>query len=77
MPRLKRRIKQKGKFVSKSIRPARASRQEETRKCARCGHAEFEHGATGRRPCLAMVGDLLQREFCSCGEFRAPLSRAA
>ncbi|HTS66212.1 MAG TPA: hypothetical protein VMH28_29515 [Candidatus Acidoferrales bacterium] len=46
-------------------------------RCARCHHLEAEHGKTGTRPCLAMVGDLLEREFCSCDEFQVRLSKAA
>jgi hypothetical protein len=45
--------------------------------CARCHHPESEHGKTGFRPCLAMVGDLVKREFCTCNEFRAAIARKA
>jgi cytochrome c553 len=45
--------------------------------CARCHHTESEHGKTGSRPCLAMIGDLLTREFCACNEFKEGLRKAA
>jgi len=45
--------------------------------CANCGHLENEHGTSGTRPCLAMKGDLLHREFCACGQFRARMTKAA
>ncbi|HJZ98112.1 MAG TPA: hypothetical protein VKE70_16495 [Candidatus Solibacter sp.] len=45
--------------------------------CARCHHPESEHGKTGFRPCLAMVGDLVKREFCPCNAFKVPLRKAA
>ena len=47
------------------------------RKCANCGHTESEHAGTGTRPCLAMVGDLVERAFCACDEFRAKAAKAA
>lgn len=40
--------------------------QEPVEHCIRCGHLESEHGRSGTRPCLAMVGDLLDRRFCKC-----------
>ncbi len=46
-------------------------------KCAKCGHAESEHGATGTRPCLAAVGELADRDFCACDEYRPKIARAA
>ena len=46
-------------------------------RCAKCGHLELEHGKTGTRPCLSMVGDLLKREFCSCSRFTAGMTKAA
>lgn len=46
-------------------------------RCVKCGHLQSEHGTTGTRPCLAMVGDLLHRRFCSCDEFHAKLHSAA
>src|SRR5215472_13906421 len=46
-------------------------------RCAKCKHLESEHGRTGLRPCLAMVGDLLDRDFCTCNEFRVAIGRAA
>jgi hypothetical protein len=46
-------------------------------KCERCGHLESEHGQSGTRPCLAMVGDLLNRKFCRCNRFKALLRKAA
>ncbi|MDR3698365.1 MAG: hypothetical protein P4L56_01940 [Candidatus Sulfopaludibacter sp.] len=45
--------------------------------CAACGHRESQHGTTGSKPCLAMTGDLLAREFCSCDRFTADWSKAA
>ncbi len=45
--------------------------------CATCGHPESQHGATGSKPCLAMTGDLLEREFCQCERFTTDLSKAA
>jgi hypothetical protein len=45
--------------------------------CIRCHHPESEHGKTGFRPCLAMVGDLLTREFCKCNQFQAAMVRKA
>jgi hypothetical protein len=46
-------------------------------RCAVCGHLESEHGATGTRPCLAMAGELLERNFCSCDFFVAKAAKAA
>jgi hypothetical protein len=46
-------------------------------RCANCNHLEREHGTTGTRPCLAMVGDLLDRDFCPCDEFRGVVARLA
>jgi hypothetical protein len=43
--------------------------------CANCGHTEIEHGRTGTRPCLAVVGD--DRHFCSCDEFQPKRLKAA
>ena len=40
-------------------------------RCAVCRHAESEHGKTGTRPCLAMVGSLLRREFCACDRYQS------
>ncbi len=45
--------------------------------CAACGHLESQHGATGSKPCLAMTGELLAREFCPCDRFIADWSKAA
>jgi hypothetical protein len=46
--------------------------------CARCHHPESEHGKSGFRPCLAMVGDdLVTREFCTCNKFQAAVIRKA
>jgi len=45
--------------------------------CVQCGHSEQEHGHTGTHPCLAMVGDLLHREFCACNAYRAKIRKAA
>jgi hypothetical protein len=47
------------------------------RRCDRCGHLESEHGQSGTRPCLAMVGDLLDRHFCRCNHFKTALRKAA
>ena len=46
-------------------------------RCLGCGHLEQEHGTTGTRPCLTMVGDLLKREFCKCNRFRGQLGKVA
>jgi hypothetical protein len=46
-------------------------------RCLACGHLEQEHGATGTKPCLTMVGDLLKREFCKCNRFRSQLGKVA
>ena len=53
------------------------SRPEPEVRCVRCGHLEREHGATGTRPCLMMVGDLLKREFCKCNRFHGEMNKAA
>ena len=60
-------------------RPTHAAREGEppVEKCSRCGHLETEHGTTGSRPCLAMKGDLLHREFCQCDAFHGKLGKAA
>ena len=47
---------------SKDRRPAK--------RCIYCGHLESEHGSTGTRPCLAMIGDLLDRRFCPCDDLK-------
>jgi hypothetical protein len=52
-------------------------RHESEHRCRKCGHLESEHAKTGTRPCLAMVGDLLHREFCSCDQFRVAIATAA
>lgn len=46
-------------------------------RCARCRHLESEHAPSGTRPCLAVVGDLLEREFCKCDEYLARGAKAA
>jgi hypothetical protein len=46
-------------------------------RCAACHHLESEHGKTGTHPCLAMVGELLAREFCRCDQFRTAVRKAA
>jgi hypothetical protein len=51
--------------------------QEAEVRCAVCKHLESEHGTSGTRPCLSMVGDLLQREFCACDHFQAGMTMAA
>jgi hypothetical protein len=43
---------------------------EPAERCIDCGHLESEHGRTGTRPCLAMIGDLLDRHFCPCDELK-------
>ena len=55
----------------------KAPRQEPVARCLACGHLDREHGATGTRPCLAMVGDLLDRDFCRCDKLRVEMSKAA
>ena len=45
-------------------------------RCAVCRHPESDHGRTGSRPCLAMVGRLHHRDFCACDRFE-PQIRAA
>ena len=47
---------------------SRSKRGEPVERCVRCGHLESEHGRTGTRPCLAMIGYLLDRHFCPCDE---------
>jgi hypothetical protein len=37
--------------------------------CARCRHPESDHGKTGSRPCMAVIGELGKREFCPCDKF--------
>jgi hypothetical protein len=51
--------------------------QEAERECANCTHGESEHGTTGTRPCLAVVGTLLDPDFCPCDEFRPRVAKAA
>jgi hypothetical protein len=65
--------------MATNIRKAskRASKPGPERRCRACRHLESEHGTTGMHPCLAMVGDLLDREFCPCDEFRIAMSKAA
>ncbi|SPF53025.1 hypothetical protein SBA4_5390005 [Candidatus Sulfopaludibacter sp. SbA4] len=53
------------------------NQQPPENRCAHCGHLESEHGTTGTHPCLAMVGDLVDRDFCPCDAFRPKLSKAA
>jgi hypothetical protein len=53
------------------------SQPEPDARCLICGHLEQEHGCTGTRPCLMMVGDLLEREFCECDRFRGEIRKAA
>lgn len=48
----------------------RSKLREPEKRCVHCGHLESEHGRTGTRPCLAMIGDLLDRDFCSCEELK-------
>jgi hypothetical protein len=55
----------------------KAQKPETVSRCAVCGHLENEHGTTGTQPCLAMVGDLLEREFCACDEFRVAMRKVA
>ena len=55
----------------------KAAKKEPERRCRTCRHLESEHGTTGTHPCLAMVGDLLDRQFCACDEFRTAMSKAA
>ena len=50
---------------------------EPENRCAQCRHLESEHGTTGTRPCLAAVGDLVDRDFCACDSFRPKFSKAA
>ncbi len=64
------------KTVATSVQRDPVNRGPEE-KCANCGHPEREHGATGTRPCLATVGNLLNPDFCSCDEFRPKLVKAA
>ena len=45
--------------------------------CVSCGHTESQHGTTGSRPCLAMSGDLVAREFCVCDHFSVAMPKAA
>jgi hypothetical protein len=55
----------------------KAPQPEPEVRCLACGHLEQDHGATGTRPCLAMVGDLLEREFCQCDRFCGEIRKAA
>ena len=48
----------------------RSNWREPVERCIRCGHLASEHGKTGTRPCLAMIGDLLDRAFCPCDELQ-------
>jgi len=43
-------------------------------RCTVCRHLETQHGKTGTRPCLAMVGPLLRRDFCSCDRFHSNIA---
>ena len=63
--------------MAKPTQTARKAEQSPEVLCASCGHTESQHGTTGSRPCLAMTGDLLAREFCSCDRFTAKMPKAA
>jgi hypothetical protein len=54
-----------------------AKSKETEARCTVCGHLESEHATTGTRPCLATVGELLVRDFCSCDVFRLKVAKAA
>jgi len=70
-PRPRARIQIGGEFV---VKPPKVSNDPAEVVCTRCHHTESEHGKTGSRPCIAMVGDLVTREFCKCDSFQAPAS---
>jgi len=53
-----------------------SGRREVVERCASCGHRESDHGQTGLRPCLAMSGRLLHRNFCECDSFQPPATAA-
>lgn len=57
--------------------PQKSKTQERETRCVACGHFESEHGITGTRPCLATVGDLLSRDFCTCDAFQPMVAKAA
>jgi len=61
----------------KSKPAARKAEQPTEVLCLFCGHPESAHGTTGHRPCLAMTGDVLAREFCTCDGFIAGVPKAA
>jgi len=46
------------------------SRTAPEARCSVCRHKESEHGRTGTRPCLAMTGPILKRDFCACDRFQ-------
>jgi hypothetical protein len=51
--------------------------QTADRRCVRCGHLESQHGRSGLRPCLAVVGEVGKREFCACDELLVKTAVAA
>jgi hypothetical protein len=59
------------------VKVPKASEAEPEVRCVACNHLEREHGETGTRPCLTMVGDLLDREFCKCDRLRIEIRKAA
>ena len=63
--------------MAKSKPTARKAEQSPEVLCASCGHPESQHGTTGSRPCLAMTGDLMAREFCTCDRFTGKMTKAA
>jgi len=54
-----------------------AKNKEPEVRCAKCHHLESEHSISGTHPCLAMVGDLLDRDFCPCDAFQRKVAKAA
>jgi hypothetical protein len=54
----------------------RSKPQPEPERLCVCNHLESEHGTSGTRPCLATVGDLLNRDFCTCDELRTGVAKA-
>jgi hypothetical protein len=48
---------------------------EPVKHCLQCGHLESEHGKTGTRPCLAVIGNGVDRQFCPCDELKTSAAR--
>ena len=50
---------------------------EPVKRCLQCGHLESEHGKTGTRPCLAVIGNGGDRQFCPCDELKTSAARGS